>query len=86
MTKEKILHIHWDRIGMTALAVLLFLAEALSGNYPALMWEAIASLFMYLYFKEQDKCLNAMLTAVKCAEIIKVLTDGDKDGDTTTQP
>lgn len=85
--KKRIVRIRWDRIGFTVLALLLFVAELMSENYPALMWEGIATLLMVLLFREQDKCLNAMETAVKMAMVIKALTDddGEEDGNTTTQ-
>ena len=86
MSKERKVHIRWDRIGASVLAGLLLVAEALSGNYPALIWCGVATLFMVLLFREQDKCLNAMETAVRCAMIIQAITDGDdKDGNTKTQ-
>ena len=83
MKAQRRVRIRWDRIGATVLAILLFVAEALSGNYPALMWEAIASGFMAMLFHEQDKCMNAMETAVKMAMVLKALTDGDDDDGNT---
>lgn len=86
MSKERKVRIRWDRIGASVLAGLLLIAETLSGNYPALLWCGVATLFMVLLFREQDKCLNAMETAVRCAMIIQAITDGDdKDGNTKTQ-
>lgn len=81
---KKIVRIRWDRIGYSVGMAGFFVAELLSGNYPALMWESVASLLMVLLFREQDKCLNAMETAVKMAMILEAVTDnkGDDDGDT----
>jgi len=88
MTKERKVRIRWDRIGATVLAVLLLIAEVMSENYPAFMWCGVATMFMVLLFREQDRALNAMETAVKMAMVIKAITDndGDNDGDNTTQP
>jgi len=86
MTKERKVRIRWDRIGATVLAVLLLIAEVLSENYPAFMWCGVATMFMVLLFREQDKCLNAMETAVKMAMVVSALTnDGDEDGNDKTQ-
>ena len=81
---KKTVRVRWDRIGATALAVLLLIAEAMSGNYPALMWCGVSTLLMVLLFREQDRALNAMETAVKMAMVIKAIT-GDDDGDTKAQ-
>lgn len=80
MSKEVITRIRWERIGSTVLAGLLLVAEFLSGDYPAFMWCGVSTLLMVLLFREQDRCHNAMETAVKCAMIIKAIT-GDKDDD-----
>jgi hypothetical protein len=86
MTKERKVRIRWDRIGSSLLAGLLLIAEFISGNYPALMWCGVATLFMVLLFREQDRCLNAMETAVKIAMVLNAVTNnGDDDGDDTTQ-
>lgn len=85
MTEKKVIRrIRWDRIGFTIGSVAMLAAEAVSGNYPALMWCGVANLLMVLLFREQDKCMNAMENAVKMAMILHAVTndEGDDDGDT----
>lgn len=79
--------IRWDRIGYTIGGGTMFLAEAVSGNYPALLWCAVANGLAVLLFREQDKCLNAMETAVKMAMVIEAITNdkGEKNGNATAQ-
>ena len=82
--KRKI-RIRWDRIGASVLAGLLVIAEFISGDYPAFLWCCLATLFMVLLFREQDRCHNAMETAIKCAMIIKAITGDDNDDDVKAQ-
>jgi hypothetical protein len=77
-------HVRWDRLGLTVLSVLLPLLEYMSDNIPAMMYAVLAGVIMYLYFREQDRCLHARQVAIYFAEKTK---GKDKDnGNTTTQP
>jgi hypothetical protein len=86
MSNQRRIRIRWDRIGASVLAVLINILQLVSQNYTALVWSVVATIFMVLYFREQDDCMNAKETAVRLAIIIKSITEGDDDGDTETQP
>jgi len=75
--------LRWDRLGLTILSVLLPLFEYMSGNYPAMMYAVVAGGIMFLYFREQDRCLHARQVAIYFAEKTK---GKDKDnGNTKTR-